>query len=78
MGNIEKPADLPSIKYISERGLRDYAYKVLKNEIGNHLENGILIPGKVSDAELAEFVKQMPRWQLKQLYNMIYGSEMVE
>lgn len=64
--------------YISERGLRDYAYKVLKSELGEHVENGVLIPGQMSDKEIAQFVDQMPRWQLQQMYEMIYGSEMVE
>lgn len=64
--------------YISERGLRDYAYKVLKSVLGEHMENGVLIPGQMSDKEIAQFVDQMPRWQLEQMYEMIYGSEMVE
>nr|DAO94061.1 MAG TPA: hypothetical protein [Caudoviricetes sp.] len=64
--------------YISERGLRDYAYRVLKSVLGNRIENGIFIPGKMSDEELAQFVSQMPVSQLEQMYEMIYGSEMVE
>ena len=53
--------------YISERGLRDYAYKVLKSVLGEHVENSVLIPGQMSDKEIAEFVSQMPRWQLQQM-----------
>ena len=64
--------------YISERGLRDYAYKSLKSVLGEHIEGEVLIPGKMSDKEIAEFVSQMPRWQLQQMDEMIYGSEMVE
>lgn len=66
------------MEYISERGLRDYAYRVLKSVLGEHIEGGVLIPGQMSDKEIAEFVSQMPRWQLQQMYEMIYGSEMVE
>lgn len=63
---------------LSERALRDYAYRCLKSVYGEHKENGIVIPAKASDEQLAFFVKQMPRWQLDQMYKMIYGSEMVE
>ena len=66
------------MEYISERGLRDYAYKVLKGVFGERTENGVVIPAQMSDKEIAEFVSQMPRWQLMQMYEMIYGSEMVE
>ena len=37
---------------MSDRALRDYAYRVLKSEYGEHMENGILIPAKKSDEEL--------------------------
>lgn len=70
--------DLDSIKFVSRKGLQDYAFKVLKGEVGEHVHNGVIIPGKYSDKELRAFVNQMPDWQLKQMYNMIYGSEMVE
>ena len=63
---------------LSERALRDYAYRVLKSEYGEKYEHGIVIPAKVSDDQLAFFVKQMPSSQLDEMYNMIYGSEMVE
>ena len=63
---------------MSERALRDYAYKVLKSEDGEHEEKGVIIPAKYTDEELAEFAKAMPQWQLEQMYDMIYGSEMVE
>ena len=53
---------------MSDRALRDYAYRVLKSEYGEHMENGILIPAKKSDEELAAFVSQMPQWQLEQMY----------
>ena len=63
---------------LSERALRDYAYRVLKGEFGEKYEHGIVIPAQSSDEELAEFVKRMPRQQLDEMYKMIYGSEMVE
>lgn len=63
---------------MSERALRDYAFKVLKSECGEREEKGVIIPAKYTDAQLAEFVKAMPQWQLEQMYDMIYGSEMVE
>ena len=63
---------------LSERALRDYAYRVLKSKYGEKYEKGIVIPAKSSDEELAEFVKRMPRQQLDEMYRMIYGSEMVE
>ena len=63
---------------LSERALRDYAYRVLKSVFGEHKEKGIVIPAKASDEQLAFFVSKMPRWQLDEMYKMIYGSEMVE
>ena len=63
---------------LSERALRDYAYRVLKSELGEHKENGIVIPARASKEQLAFFVAQMPRSQLEEMYQMIYGSEMVE
>ena len=63
---------------LSERALRDYAYRVLKSELGEHKENGIVIPARASKEQLAFFVAQMQPWQLKQMYDLIYGSEMVE
>lgn len=71
-------ADLSSIKFVSRRGLRDYALKVLKGEVGEHVNKGVIIPRKYTDRELRAFVEQMPDWQLQQMYNMMYGSEMVE
>ena len=44
------------LKFISVRGLRDFAYEVLKSEIGTHTENGIIIPGKYTDEELRAFI----------------------
>jgi len=64
--------------YLSKKGLRDYAFKVLKSEVGEHVENGIVIPAKYTDKELAYFVRQMPDWQLKQMHDMMYKSGMVE
>ena len=63
---------------LSERALRDYAFRVLKSVFGEHTEKGIVIPAKASDEQLAFFVSKMPRWQLDEMYKMIYGSEMVE
>ena len=63
---------------LSERALRDYAFRVLKGVFGEHTEKGIVIPAKASDEQLAFFVSKMPRWQLDEMYKMIYGSEMVE
>lgn len=63
---------------MSEKALRDYAYKVLKSEYGEREEKGVIIPAKYTDAELAEFARVMPQWQIEQMYDMIYGSEMVE
>ena len=54
---------------MSERALRDYAFRVLKSEYGEREEKGVIIPAKYTDAQLAEFA---------QVYDMIYGSEMVE
>lgn len=65
-------------RVMSDRVLRDYAYRVLKSEYGEHMENGILIPAQKSDEELAAFAAQMPQWQLKQMYEMMYGGELVE
>lgn len=65
-------------RVMSDRALRDYAYRVLKSEYGEHMENGILIPAQKSDEELAAFAAQMPQWQLKQMYEMMYGGELVE
>lgn len=64
------------IRKISHRALRDYAFKVLKSEYGERVENGIIIPAKYSDRELAEFIGLMPDWQIEQMYKLIYGSEM--
>ena len=61
---------------LSDRALRDYAYKVLKSEYGERTEKSIIIPAQASDEQLAFFVRQMPQWQLEQMYKMIYGSEM--
>lgn len=63
---------------MSERALRDYAFRVLKLELGEHMEDGIVIPAKCTDEQLAMMVNEMPDWQLDEMYNMIYGSEMVE
>lgn len=63
---------------MSEKALRDYAFKVLKSEYGERVEKGVVIPAKFSDEQLARFAKTMPQWQLEQMYDMIYGSEMVE
>lgn len=63
---------------MSEKALRDYAFKVLKSEYGERIEKGVVIPAKFSDEQLARFAKTMPQWQLEQMYEMIYGSEMVE
>jgi hypothetical protein len=63
---------------MSEKALRDYAFKVLKSEYGERVEKGVVIPAKFSDEQLARFAKTMPQWQLEQMYEMIYGSEMVE
>ena len=63
---------------MSERSLRDYAFRVLKSECGEREEKGVIIPAKYTDEQLAEFAKAMPQWQLEQMYDMIYGSEMVE
>lgn len=70
--------DLSSIKFVSRKGLRDYAFKVLKGEVGERVNKGVIIPGKYTDTELRAFVDQMPDWQLRQMYTMIYGSQMVE
>lgn len=63
---------------MSEKALRDYAFKVLKSEYGERVEKGVIIPAKFSDEQLARFAKTMPQWQIEQMYEMIYGSEMVE
>lgn len=63
---------------MSDRALRDYAYRVLKSEYGEQIENGILIPAKKSDEELAAFAAQMPEWQLRQMYRMMFKGELVE
>jgi len=63
---------------MSEKALRDYAFKVLKSEYGERVEKGVVIPAKFSDEQLARFAKTMPQWQLEQMYEMIYRSEMVE
>lgn len=65
-------------RMMSEKALRDYAFKVLKSEYGERVEKGVVIPAKFSDEQLARFAKTMPQWQLEQMYDMIYGSEMVE
>lgn len=65
-------------RMMSEKALRDYAFKVLKSEYGERVEKGVVIPAKFSDEQLARFAKTMPQWQLEQMYQMIYGSEMVE
>lgn len=70
--------DLSSVKFVSRRGLQDYAFRVLKGEVGEHVNKGVIIPGKYTDQELRAFVEQMPDWQLREMYTMIYGSEMVE
>ena len=71
-------ADLSSIKFVSRKGLRDYAFRVLKGEVGEHVNKGVIIPGKYTDQELRAVVEQIPDWQLREMYTMIYGSEMVE
>lgn len=65
-------------RMMSEKALRDYAFKVLKSEYGEKVEKGVVIPAKFSDEQLARFAKTMPQWQIEQMYEMIYGSEMVE
>lgn len=65
-------------RMMSEKALRDYAFKVLKSEYGERIEKGVVIPAKFSDEQLARFAKTMPQWQIEQMYEMIYGSEMVE
>lgn len=65
-------------RMMSDRALRDYAYKVLKSEYGERVENGIVIPAKFTDKQLAEFASYMPQWQLEEMYRLIYGSELVE
>lgn len=65
-------------RVMSDRALRDYAYRVLKSEYGERMENGILIPAQKSDEELAAFAAQMPEWQLKQMYGMMFKGELVE
>ena len=65
-------------RMMSEKALRDYAFKVLKSEYGERVEKGVVIPAKFSDEQLARFAKTMPQGQLAQMYEMIYGSEMVE
>ena len=65
-------------RVMSDRALRDYAYRVLKSEYGEHVENGILIPAKESDEELAAFAAQMPEWQLRPMYGMMFEGEFVE
>nr|DAH51677.1 MAG TPA: hypothetical protein [Caudoviricetes sp.] len=65
-------------RMMSEKALRDYAFKVLKSEYGERVEKGVVIPAKFSDEQLARFAKTMPQWQIEQMYEMIYGSEMVE
>ena len=65
-------------RMMSEKALRDYAFKVLKSEYGERVEKGVVIPAKFSDEQLARFAKTMPQWQIGQMYEMIYGSEMVE
>lgn len=68
----------------SYKALRDYAFTVLKNEVGGHYENGIwhlsqVIEGEpMTDDKIRAFVNQMPEWQLDEMYRMIYGSEMEE
>ena len=37
-------ADLSSIKFVSRKGFRDYAFKVLKGEVGEHVNKGVIIP----------------------------------
>ena len=71
-------ADVSAIKFVSRKGLRDYAFRVLKGEVGEHVNKGVIIPGKYTDQELRAFVEQIPDWQLREMYTMIYGSEMVE
>lgn len=65
-------------RMMSEKALRDYAFKVLKSEYGERVEKGVVIPAKFSDEQLARFAKTMPQWQIEQMYEMIYGGEMVE
>jgi hypothetical protein len=65
-------------RMMSEKALRDYAFKVLKSEYGEKVEKGVVIPAKFSDEQLARFAQHMPMWQVEQMYQMIYGSEMVE
>lgn len=64
--------------YLSERGLRDYAFRVLKSELGEREECGIIIPAQATDEEIAEFVSEMPISMLHDMHTAIYGSEMVE
>lgn len=71
-------ADLSSVKFVSRKGLRDYAFRVLKGEVGEHVNKGVIIPGKYTDHELRAFVEQIQDWQLRQMYDMMYGSEIVE
>ena len=63
---------------MSERALRDYAFKVLKSEYGEREEKGVIIPAKYTDAKRAELAKAMTKGQLEQMYDMMDGSERVE
>lgn len=65
-------------RVMSDRALRNYAFRVVKSELGEHEEDGIIIPAKMSDEQIASFVSELPREKLDEIYGMMYGSEMVE
>ena len=47
-------------RMMSEKALRNYAFKVLKSEYGEKVEKGVIIPAKFSDEQLARFAQHMP------------------
>ena len=65
-------------RVMSDKALRDYAYKVISSEYGERREGSVVIPAQMSKREMAAFAAGMPQWQLDQMYDMMYGSEMVE
>lgn len=56
---------------LSDKALRDYAYRVIMSEFPN------LKPG-TTPAEVSFFVDQMTREQLNEIYMMFFMAEMVQ
>lgn len=62
---------LPNSPHVSDKALRDFAYRVIMSEKAN------LKPG-TTPAEISFFVEQLSPAQLSQIYAMFFQTGMVQ